>query len=154
MVHEVKAHQLAMCLSGDALSSLLLLSPNDRSDYDALVGMLERRFGEYSVASLLRSKLYSRQQRPGEQLRDLANDIEGLVHRTYAHMPPAIQSEVAWDHFLKTLLPSNLRIQMLLAHPRSLLEALELALVERDAVCWSPGAHIGQFTKGEDCKWD
>lgn len=32
------ALQLAMCLTGDALSCLLLLSPVDRGDYDALVG--------------------------------------------------------------------------------------------------------------------
>lgn len=63
-----------------------------------------------------------------ESLRDLTNDIEGLVHRAYAHMPPAIQSELAQDHFLQVLIPANLYIQMLLAHPRSLLEALELDL--------------------------
>lgn len=134
---EVKALQLAMCLTGDALSSLLLLSPDDRSDYNALVGALKRRFGLCTAASLLRSELCSRQRRPGEPLRDLANDIEGLVHRTYAHMPPAIQSELARDHFLRALLPADLRIQTLLAHPRSLLEALELAS-EREMLCVSP----------------
>ncbi len=97
------------------------------SDYDALVGALKRRFGLCSTASLLRSELCSRQCRPAEPLRDLANDIEGLVHRTYVHMPPAIQSELARDHFLQALLPADLRVQTLLAHPRSLQEALELA---------------------------
>ncbi|XP_061895620.1 uncharacterized protein LOC133644884 [Entelurus aequoreus] len=100
--------QLAMCLTGDALSSLLLLSPAERSDYEALVGALKRRFGRCSVDSLLRSELCSRQRRPGESLRDLANNIEGLVHRTYAHMPAAIQGELAHDHFLQALLPADL----------------------------------------------
>ena len=131
---EEKALQLAMCLTGDALTSLLLLSPADRSDYDALVGALKRRFGLCSTASLLRSELCSRQRRPGELLRELANDIEGLVHRTYTHMPPVIQSELARDHFLQALLPADLRIQTLLAHPRSLQEALELA-TEREMLC-------------------
>lgn len=45
-----------------------------------------------------------------------ANDTEGLVHRTYAHMPPDFQSELAHDHFLQALLPADLRIQTLLAH--------------------------------------
>lgn len=98
-----------MCLNGDAFSSLLLLSPDDRSDYDALVGALKRRFGESSAASLLRSKLCSRQRRPGEPLRDLANDIERLVHRAYAHMTPATQSELARDHILQALLRIDLR---------------------------------------------
>ena len=66
---EEKALQLAMCLTGDALTSLLLLSPADRSDYEALVGALKRRFGLCSTASLLRSELCSRQRRPGELLR-------------------------------------------------------------------------------------
>lgn len=39
---EEKNLQLALCLTGDALSSLLLLSPEDRSDNDALVGALKR----------------------------------------------------------------------------------------------------------------
>ena len=43
---KVKALQLAMCLADDALSCLLLLSPEDRGDYVALVGALRRRFGD------------------------------------------------------------------------------------------------------------
>lgn len=129
-----KALQLAMSLTGDALTSLLLLSPNDRSDYNALVGALKRRFGLCSAASLLRSELCSRQRRSEEPLRDLANDIEGLVHRTYSHMPPAIQGELARDYFLQALQPADLRVQTLLAHPKSLQEALELA-TEREMLC-------------------
>ena len=59
---EEKALQLAMCLTGDALSSLLLLSPEDRSDYEALVGALKRRFSLCSAASLLCSELCSCQR--------------------------------------------------------------------------------------------
>ena len=63
------------------------------------------------------------------------------MHRTYAHMPPAIQSELARDHFLQALLPTDLRVQTLLAHPRSLLEALELA-AEREMLCASPRGFV------------
>ena len=38
---------------------------------------------------------------------------------------------------LRALLPADLRIQTLLAHPKSLLEALELAS-EREMLCVSP----------------
>ena len=107
------------------------------------MGALKRRFGLCSTASLLRSELCSRKRRPGEPLRELANDIEGLVHRTYAHMPPVIQSELARDYFLQGLLPADLRAQTLLAHPKSLQEALELA-TEREMLCtasWSADDH-------------
>ena len=42
---KVKALQLAMYLADDALSCLLLLSPEDRGDYVPLLGALRRRFG-------------------------------------------------------------------------------------------------------------
>lgn len=43
-------------------------------------------------------------------------------------MPPAVQSELARDQFIQAITPRELRIQTQLAHPRSLQEALELAL--------------------------
>lgn len=41
---ETKALQLVMCLTGDALSFLLLLSQEQRQVYGTLVGALQRRF--------------------------------------------------------------------------------------------------------------
>ncbi|KAL3999367.1 cytochrome c heme-lyase [Sarotherodon galilaeus] len=78
--------------------------------------------------------------------RDLANDTEGLVHRTYAHMPPTIQGELACDHFLQALLPDELRIQTLLAHPKSLQEALELA-TERELLCAGAAKPLTELTR-------
>lgn len=43
---DTRALQLALCLTDDALSCLLLLSPEERRDYGALVGALQRRFGQ------------------------------------------------------------------------------------------------------------
>ena len=43
-----KALQLALCLTEEALTCLLLLSPAERADYRALVGALQRRFGQCS----------------------------------------------------------------------------------------------------------
>ena len=78
---KVKALQLAMCLADDALSCLLLLSPEDRGDYVALVGALRRRFGLCVKPGLMRSELCNRRRKPGETLRALANDIESLSRR-------------------------------------------------------------------------
>lgn len=123
-----KALQLALCLTDEALACLLLLSPEERSDYGALVGALQRRFGHCEQPGFLRSELCSRRRQPGEPLHVLANDIETLSRRAYAHMPPAVQSELARDQFIQAITPRELRIQTQLAHPRSLQEALELAL--------------------------
>ncbi|XP_039473704.1 uncharacterized protein LOC120442039 [Oreochromis aureus] len=71
-------------------------------------------------------------------IRDLVNDSEGLVHRTYAPMPPTFQGELARDHFLQALLLDELRIQTLLAHPKSLQEAQELATERIRETTWGP----------------
>lgn len=79
------------------------------------------------AASSLHSELCSWQRHPGESLRELANDMKGLVHRTYAYMPPDIRSELALDHCLQALLPADQWTQTFIAHLKSLLQALELA---------------------------
>lgn len=128
-----QALHLALCLVGDALQCLLLLSPEDRQDYDALVGALNRRFGQCIQPGLIKNELSNRSRRPGEPLRILANDIESLTRRAYCHMPPEVQSELARDQFIRALSPTELRVQVQLEHPRSLQGALELA-VEREIV--------------------
>lgn len=128
-----KALELAMCLTDDALNCLLLLNPDERHDYNALVGALRRRFGQFEQPGLLRSELSNRRRQPGEQLRVLANDIESLTRRAYAHMPPSVQGELARDQFIQALTPVELRRQTQLAHPRTLQDALEMAL-EREII--------------------
>lgn len=130
---EQKALQLALCLTDDALSCLLLLDTSERADYAALVGALKRRFGQCFRSELLRSELHSRQRNPGEPLRSLANDIESMARRAYAHISPSVQSELARDQFIRALSPPELRIHTQLARPLNLSEALELAL-EREMV--------------------
>lgn len=130
---ETKALQLALCLTDDALSCLLLLSPEERRDYHALVGSLQRRFGQCVQPGLLRNELNNRCRRPGEPLRALANDVESLSRRAYSHMPPGVQSELARDQFIRAIHPADLRVQVQLQHPQSLQAALEMA-VERENV--------------------
>lgn len=67
----------------------------------------------------------------------MANDIESLTRRAYAHMPPDVQSELARDQFIRALSPTELRVHVQLEHPRSLQGALELA-VEREIVWGVP----------------
>lgn len=128
-----KALQLALCLTDEALSCLLLLDPCERASYRALTGALERRFGQCFRSELLRSELHTCQRRGGEPLRALANDIEGLTRRAYAHMPTTVQTELARDQFIRALSPPDLRVHTQLARPQTLTDALEYAL-EREMV--------------------
>ena len=107
LLDEERALQLALCLTDDALACLILISPEDRHDYGALVGALRRRCGQCVQPGLLRSELSNRRRQLGEPLRVLANDIESLSRRAYAHMPPSMQSELARDQFIQTLSPTG-----------------------------------------------
>lgn len=78
--------------------------------------------------------MHSHQRIPGEPLRALANDIESLARRAYAHIPPSVQSELARDQFIRALSPAELHIHTQLARPFDLAEALELALEREMAV--------------------
>ncbi|XP_034079967.1 uncharacterized protein LOC117551264 [Gymnodraco acuticeps] len=138
---ETKALQLALCLTEEALSCLLLLSPVDRLNYEALAGALKRRFGQCFPPELLRNELSNRCREFGETLRALANNVESLTRRAYAHMPPGVQSELAHDQFIRALRPADLRVEVQLQHPQSLQAALEMA-VERENV-WSGAARSG-----------
>lgn len=124
---ENKALQLAMCLTDEALACLLLLDVDDRENYAALVGALQRRFGTFTGAELLPNELNNRYRKHGEPLRQLANDIESLTRRAYSSMPTMVQSELARDRFMQALSPPELRVEVQLTHPRSLQEALERA---------------------------
>lgn len=68
----------------------------------------------------------------------LANDIESLTRRAYAHMPPDVQSELARDQFIRALFPTELRVQVQLHYPNTLQATLEMA-VEREHV-WGMAA--------------
>ena len=118
---------------------MLLLSPEDVGDCAALVGALRRRFGLCFKPGLVPSGLCRRRRKPGETLPALANAIQSLSRRAYAHMPPAVQSELAGDQFLQALSPTELLTQTQLAHLQTLLEALEMAL-ERELV-WAAAIH-------------
>lgn len=102
------------------------------------------------AVSLFCADLCSWQWWPGELLTQLDNDIGSLVHCTYAHIPLAIQSKLAHEHFLSALLT-----QTSLAHPRSLLQVLKPAIKER--CCWD--VCVGRLRTIVDnpldcCIWD
>ncbi|KAJ8006487.1 hypothetical protein DPEC_G00107760 [Dallia pectoralis] len=131
---EEKALQLALCLAGDAVTCLLMLTPEQRRSYRELVAALDRRFGKDKHRELALSALGRRQRMPGKPLRALANDVERLTRRAYGHTPPVVQDELASDRFVLALSPPELRARTQLACPLSLQEALDVA--RRNEVIW------------------
>lgn len=127
-----KAARLVLSLTDDALACLSALGPDEQRDYGAVVGALKRRFGRCDNKSIVVTELCNRHRRSGESLRALATDIEILTRRAYGHMPPAVLSEYARDQFVRAIEPHDLRERVQLRHPRTLQEALELALERED----------------------
>ncbi|CAI5669096.1 unnamed protein product [Oreochromis niloticus] len=137
-----RVRETALRLSAEAgfspAACLLLLTEEQKGDYNALVGALQRRFGQYNQPVLLRSEFHNRRRLPGEPLRILAHEVECLCRRAYDSMPPSVQAELARDQFLQALSPKELRMQTQLARPATLSAALELVL-EREMLAGSSG---------------
>lgn len=108
---EHKALHLTLCLCEDAARCLLLLSEEERRDYTALVGALQRWFGQYNKPVLLRSEFHNRCRLPGELFHIFAHDVECLCRRAYDNMPPSVQVELARDQFLQALTPKEVCLQ-------------------------------------------
>ncbi|XP_025753850.1 uncharacterized protein LOC112842116 [Oreochromis niloticus] len=121
----------------------------------------DRRFAEHrervrqTTADMAREAGFASSHRSGGQRSSLgtsaaAESVERdtPTHRGtfHASMPPTIQGELACDHFLQALLPDELRIQTLLAHPKSLQEALELA-TERELLCAGAAKPLTELTR-------
>ena len=148
---EVKALQLALCLTGDALSVLGLLDDAEKGDYAVLVAALGRRFGGEVAACALRAELSGRRRRPGESLKDLASDVERLTYRAHAGLPAGVRDYLACNRFLEALVPDELRVYATLAHPETLGDALQLAS-EREALLQAMttgGPHVRAAQKTE-----
>ena len=71
--------------------------------YGALVGALQRQFGQCLQPGLLQN-----------------DDVESLTQQAYAHMDQGMQSELARDQFIRALFPTELCVQVQLQHPQTL----------------------------------
>ncbi|MGH0190649.1 UNVERIFIED_CONTAM: hypothetical protein FKN15_048729 [Acipenser sinensis] len=161
-IEEEKALQLAGCLAEDALPCLLTLAPEQQVDFGALNEALQSQFGSSQQPGLQRNELQGRTQKLDETLRELATTIEVLTRRAFAHMPPAVQEELARDQFVEAIGTGELRAQVRLLRPHSLWEAVELAY-EREVV-WAterrepagrgpPRVRAAQLDRGGCAMW-
>lgn len=91
---EQKVLLLALCLSDNALSWLLLLDPSERAIYGTLVGPLRQCFRQCYCSESLWSELLNHWG---------LIDVESLARQAYANMPPDVQSELACDQFIRAL---------------------------------------------------
>lgn len=125
---EEKSAYLAVGLRGPALAVLSNMPADKLYDYDTLVSALEARFGNAHQSELHKMKLRGRIRRREETLAELAEDIEYLTRLAYPDAAPAMQESLAKDQFIDSLLEEDMRLKIRQSQPKSLRDAVELAL--------------------------
>ncbi|GFT80080.1 retroviral-like aspartic protease 1 [Nephila pilipes] len=83
-----KAFHLAISLRGDVADILETLPEQQKSDFQALSGALELRFGGKCTKEYSRLQLKSRYQKAGESLQEFAADIQKTHLDAALHYPP------------------------------------------------------------------
>ena len=125
---EEKSTYLAVCLRGSALSVLSNMPADKIYNYDDLVSALEARFGNAHQSELHKTKLRSRVKHKEESLAELAEDIEYLTRLAYPEAARSMQESLAKDQFIDSLPEEDMRLKIRQGRPKSLRDAVELAL--------------------------
>ena len=116
----------AQCVLGDL--------PSDRQvHYTSLVEALEERFAPPNQMDLYRVQLKERRQKASETLPELGQAIRRLVNKAYPKAPAEVRETLSTEHFLDSLVNSEMRIRIKQSRPSNLNEAICLA-VELDAL--------------------
>ena len=125
---EEKSTYLAVCLRGPALAVLSNMPADKLYSYDTLVSALEARFGNTHQSELHKMKLRNRIRHKEENIAELAEDIEYLTRLAYPEATAAMQDSLAKDQFIDSLPEEDMRLKIRQSRPKSLREAVELAL--------------------------
>ena len=127
-----RAMYLASCLRGPAQAVLSDLDMRSRYSFTALTEALNRRFCSEDKAELNRTLLKNRMRKKTETLPELAQNLRRLAKNAYPGAPLDVQDSLAKDQFMDAINDANLRWQIFQARPKTLDEALEIA-VENEA---------------------
>jgi hypothetical protein len=130
---EEKGLYLAAALRGLAQSVLGDLPSDRQVHYTSLVEALEERFAPPNQMDLYRVQLKERRQKASETLPELGQAIRRLVNKAYPKAPAEVRETLSTEHFLDSLVNSEMRIRIKQSRPANLNEAICLA-VELDAL--------------------
>lgn len=140
-----KALQLATALRGPALETLSHLPAAKQACFESLSEALQRRFGHRHQAEVYRAQLKKRVKQKSETLSQLAQDVEGLVRRSYPAAAEEMTTILARDAFVDALQDHQLQIYVKQAHPGDLQVALARAM-EFEAFL-KTSSHLADYSK-------
>ena len=126
--YATKGLYLAASLRGSAQGCLGNIPKGEKPDYETLVLALEDRFAPPSQAELYRVQMRERRQRAGETFSELGQAIQRLANMAYPTATFEFRDMLARDHFVDALDNSEVRIRIQQSRPRSLNDAVKLAV--------------------------
>ena len=113
---EEAALQLFMCCQGEALSVLSVNELDPRSvTYGELVELMSIQFDPRECLELYFGELIRREQRPGESLHSLGQNIRRLVTFTFPKMDKRERDKIAIEHFKRAVGSPELRKEIFMA---------------------------------------
>lgn len=120
-------HLFASC-TGDALSELTINEIQiDRMTYQELVDEMTKEFGPRECAESYYLELSRREQRPGETLYKLGQDIRRLTQRAYPKTNKEKRDRLATECFKKAVADPEVRKDLFRIRPATLNEAITAA---------------------------
>ncbi|GBN05127.1 Retrovirus-related Pol polyprotein from transposon 17.6 [Araneus ventricosus] len=99
----VKASQLVTSLRGSATEVLQGIPSDNLTDLTTIENALEARFGDSHLTQFYRTELKTRRQKPGENLRVLAADVERVMSLAYAECPQDVRDSLAAQYFVDAI---------------------------------------------------
>ena len=121
---------LAVRLRGPALQVYTDLPVYHKYDFEMIVNALRDRFCPKGQTDLHRAQLRSRIRKKNETLSELASSIRRLTVKAYPDVPTEFREELARDQFIEALDSPDVRMQVRRDRPKTLCNALSLALEE------------------------
>ena len=123
-----RARYLCLQLRGGAQSVLIGLEPADRKDYEKVVYALRQHFCPAEKVYTYQAELQARRLQPEESLTDLAREIQCKSRLAYPEAGATILESLMRSHFCNSLTNREMKISVSQGHPRTLNQALALAL--------------------------
>ena len=93
---------------------------------------LANRFDSGNLSQIYKAQLKSRVRKSEESIPELAQEISRLVRFAYGDLPSSLREGIAKDAFIEALSDRELELVVFQRHPKSLQEAVQVAL-EYDA---------------------
>ena len=123
--HDHRPQYFALRLRDNALHFYTTLSPEQQDDYDLLVDAFRQNYT--TNVDILKARLKAAKQQPEQEIANFLCDLRTLARRAYRASPHLID-QIVLTSFVEGLKSPTLRWELRKAKPRTVEEALTLAI--------------------------